>query len=121
MKLNYREILASWNPWHLRKRIAKLESEDAKNIHEIVQLFMDNQRLEKENQQLQSENEVLEKKIQRLKGQQTANYTGLMTECEQLKQEIKRLKEERRWFIYVFELYKFIEQDEMKGDTHEQK
>ena len=79
MKMNLKEILASWNPWHLRK------------------------------------------KVKRLKDQRTANYTGLMTECEKLKQEVERLKEERRWFIYVFELYKFIEQDEMKGDTHEQK
>ena len=79
MKLNYKEFLRSWSPWHLRKRIAELQQ------------------------------------------QRTENYTGLMTECEKLKQEVERLKEERRWFIYVFELYKFIEQDEMKGDTHEQK
>ena len=75
MKLNYREILASWNPWHLRKRIADYEG-----------------MIEMEGQIVKN---LLDENIQ-LKDQRTANYTGLMTECEQLKEENERLKHENR-------------------------
>jgi len=91
MKMNLKEILASWNPWHLRKRIAKLEQ------------------------------------------QRTANYTGLMTECEKLKEENERLTSERVQMLSFFKMNAVVQRHNAqkmvetcdhyqndKGDAHEQ-
>ena len=97
MKMNLKAILASWSPWHLRKRIAMLE-ESLEKLTECKHEFVDSCHEFIVKQNLQRGEEIV-----------------------RLIKENERLKDERRWFIYVFELYKFIEQDETKGDTHEQK
>jgi len=66
--MNYKEFLRSWNPWHLRKRIAELQQ------------------------------------------QRTANYTGLMSECEQLKEENERLKSERVQILSFFKMNAVVQQ-----------
>jgi len=80
--MNYKEFLRSWNPWHLRKRIAEQNAAFS--------------RLFNENQVLQFQHSCHLGDTEHLKRQRDSNYTGLMSECEQLKEENERLKHENR-------------------------
>jgi len=95
--MNYKEFLRSWSPWHLRKRIADEIAYSAD----------------------------LEYRYKALKDQRTENYTGLMTECEKLKEENERLKSENRdWELVVNSMVQNRVKERSyinKGDTNEQK
>ena len=131
--MNYKEFLRSWNPWHLRKRIAEQNAAFS--------------RLFNENQVLQFQHSCHLGDIEHLKQQRDSNYTGLMTECEKLKKENERLKQEveqkqckyeqllikfnnihsvlhdldwdmRKLSAVISDKFKHFRND--KGDTHEQ-
>ena len=93
--MNYREILVSWSPWHLRKRIAMLEE----SLEKLTDTRDD--LLAECNRTVVKENERLKKEAMFLKSQNSMLRRGL---------------ERVRDIAYCFSIDQI-----MKGDTHEQK
>ena len=116
--MNLKAILKNWSPWHLRKRIAEAEFRH-RRAYEIIETMQEKYNL------LTDENKAL-------KDQRAANYTGLMTECEKLKEENERLTSERVQILSFFKMNAVVQRHNAqkmletcehyqndKGNTHE--
>jgi len=127
--MNLKAIIKSWNPWHLRKRVNDLEK-----LIECKHEFVDSchEFIVKQNLERGEEIVRLIKENQQLKYQRAANYTGLMTECEKLKEENERLTSERVQILSFFKMNAVVQRHNAqkmletcehyqndKGNTHE--
>ena len=104
MKMNYKELLRSWNPLYLRRRVAELEQQGASRYLGLMS----------EHQALQFSSESLVKDI------------------EQLKEENERLEKEKAWLLHASKTNAVVIKDIVqifidaceqqyqndKGDTH---